>query len=64
MNHGGKTFTLTYPNPDAQADVIIEAVNRANVSFDSINYIEAHGTGTPKGDPIEFEGLMRPLKFF
>ncbi|MGE0912085.1 beta-ketoacyl synthase N-terminal-like domain-containing protein, partial [Bacillus atrophaeus] len=59
INHGGKTFTLTYPNPDAQADVIIEAVKRANVSFDSINYIEAHGTGTPKGDPIEFEGLMR-----
>ncbi|MBN3526391.1 SDR family NAD(P)-dependent oxidoreductase [Paenibacillus apiarius] len=59
INHGGKTYTVTYPNPDAQADVIIEAIKRTGIPPESINYIEAHGTGTPKGDPIEFQGLLK-----
>jgi acyl transferase domain-containing protein len=57
VNHSGKTHTLTYPNPEAQAEVIIDALKRAEITPDSISYIEAHGTGTPKGDPIEFQGL-------
>jgi polyketide synthase PksN len=57
VNHGGKVRTVTYPNPDAQADVIATAHERAGVSPDTIGYIEAHGTGTPKGDPIEIAGL-------
>ena len=59
INHNGKTHTLTYPNPDAQAEVIAAAHRRAAFSPDSISYIEAHGTGTPKGDPIEFQGLIK-----
>lgn len=58
VNHCGETYTLTYPSPRAQADVIIAAHERANVPVDTVNYVEAHGTGTPKGDPIEFEGLL------
>lgn len=58
-NHSGKTYTLTYPDANAQADVILEAQKRANIDLGSIGYIELHGTGTPKGDPIEFEGLMK-----
>ncbi|WP_431822728.1 SDR family NAD(P)-dependent oxidoreductase [Burkholderia sp. F1] len=57
VNHGGKVRTVTYPNPDAQADVIATAHERAGVPPDTIGYIEAHGTGTPKGDPIEISGL-------
>jgi acyl transferase domain-containing protein/acyl carrier protein len=59
VNHNGKTHTLTFPNADAQADVIFDAHQRANVPPESIRYIEAHGTGTPKGDPIEFQGLQK-----
>ncbi len=57
VNHGGKTYSLTYPNPDAQKEVIMEAQRVAGVTPESISYVEAHGTGTPKGDPIEFTGL-------
>ncbi len=62
VNHSGKTHTLSYPNPDAQADVIIESHRRAGISPESISYIEAHGTGTPKGDPIEFQGLFKAFQ--
>lgn len=59
VNHNGKTHTLTYPNPDAQAAVIAEACRNAKVGPESISYVEAHGTGTPKGDPMEFQGLVK-----
>lgn len=58
INHSGKTPTLSYPNPEQQAEVITEALNRAQITPESISYIEMHGTGTPKGDPIEFQGLI------
>ncbi|AIR71679.1 SDR family NAD(P)-dependent oxidoreductase [Dickeya fangzhongdai] len=57
INHCGTTYTLTYPSAEAQAEVIIAANTHAGVPVRSIGLIEAHGTGTPKGDPIEFEGL-------
>ncbi|WP_025763415.1 SDR family NAD(P)-dependent oxidoreductase [Dyadobacter tibetensis] len=59
VNHCGKTYTITYPNPDSQAEVIKKALDRAAIQPQTIGYIEAHGTGTPKGDPIEFEGLLK-----
>jgi acyl transferase domain-containing protein/D-arabinose 1-dehydrogenase-like Zn-dependent alcohol dehydrogenase/acyl carrier protein len=62
VNHNGRTHTLTYPSADAQADVIVAAVERACVAADSISFIEAHGTGTPKGDPIEFQGLIKAFE--
>ncbi|RNM07520.1 SDR family NAD(P)-dependent oxidoreductase [Dickeya undicola] len=57
INHCGTTYTLTYPSAEAQADVIVAAHTNAGVPVNSIGLIEAHGTGTPKGDPIEFAGL-------
>ena len=51
VNHNGKTHTLTYPNPEAQAEVITDAACKRGIYPGSISYIEAHGTGTPKGDP-------------
>ncbi|CAM2843986.1 polyketide synthase, type I [Legionella steigerwaltii] len=62
VNHGGHVNTLTAPNPNAQAEVIISACQRAQVPIDSIQYIETHGTGTPLGDPIEINGLKKAFQ--
>lgn len=57
VNHGGKANTLTSPNAIAQADLLTKAYQRAGVDPRQVGYIEAHGTGTKLGDPIEVEGL-------
>ncbi|MFF7022875.1 amino acid adenylation domain-containing protein [Streptomyces klenkii] len=56
-NHGGHTHSLTVPNPQAQREVVLAAHRAAAVAPDTIGYIEAHGTGTPLGDPIEIDAL-------
>ncbi len=56
-NHGGHTSSLTVPNPNAQAELLITAYEQAQVDPDTVSYIEVHGTGTPLGDPIEINGL-------
>ncbi|MFH6942771.1 SDR family NAD(P)-dependent oxidoreductase [Flavobacterium sp. FlaQc-50] len=56
-NHGGKANTLTSPNPKAQQRLLIKAYKTAGIDPGLVSYIEAHGTGTPLGDPIETEGL-------
>ncbi len=56
-NAGGRTGGFTVPNPSAQAEVVAEALRRAAVSPETVTYLEAHGTGTPLGDPIELAGL-------
>ncbi|HEX6095636.1 MAG TPA: SDR family NAD(P)-dependent oxidoreductase [Thermoanaerobaculia bacterium] len=57
LNHGGKTNGYTVPNPVAQQELVREAIARAGVHPRTISYIEAHGTGTELGDPIEIAGL-------
>ena len=57
VNHGGRTSGYTVPNPNAQANLILSAFEKADVSAGSIGYIEAHGTGTELGDPVEITGL-------
>ena len=64
VNHGGKTNGYTVPNPDAQAGVITEVIQKAGISADAISYIEAHGTGTALGDPIEIASLERAFGEF
>jgi PfaD family protein len=59
VNHGGKATTLTSPNAYAQSKVIVNAMHSAGLSPERVQYIEAHGTGTPKGDPIEINALKR-----
>ncbi|UED76955.1 SDR family NAD(P)-dependent oxidoreductase [Brevibacillus sp. DP1.3A] len=59
LNSGGKTNGYTVPNPIAQSQVIHEALQRAGVDARAVSYIEAHGTGTALGDPIEIAGLTR-----
>ncbi|MBU6399746.1 MAG: SDR family NAD(P)-dependent oxidoreductase, partial [Verrucomicrobia bacterium] len=59
VSHGGNANTLTAPNPQGQAEVIVEAFKEAGVKPEEIGYIETHGTGTILGDPIEVNGLKR-----
>lgn len=62
INSGGKTSGYTVPNPNAQANVITNALKKANIDPRTISYIEAHGTGTSLGDPIEITGLSKAFK--
>ncbi|MEO1945765.1 MAG: beta-ketoacyl synthase N-terminal-like domain-containing protein, partial [Candidatus Thioglobus sp.] len=57
VNHNGKGNFLTAPNPIAQADLLESVYKTAGVDINTVNYIEAHGTGTELGDGIEIEGL-------
>ncbi|WP_052700130.1 beta-ketoacyl synthase N-terminal-like domain-containing protein [Methylocucumis oryzae] len=59
INHGGKTNGYTVPNPLAQAELIQSALNKAGVNARAVSYIEAHGTGTELGDPIEMTALTQ-----
>jgi polyketide synthase PksN len=57
VNHGGRTAGYTVPNPKAQTNLILAGLKKANLDARSIGYIEAHGTGTELGDPIEAAGM-------
>nr|WP_235505885.1 polyketide synthase [Variovorax sp. Root411] len=56
-NDGGSKASFTAPSVDGQAAVIRAALAAADVDARSISYVEAHGTATPMGDPIEVEAL-------
>ncbi|MDH6626450.1 acyl transferase domain-containing protein [Streptomyces sp. LBL] len=58
-NDGSAKFGFSAPSMQAQAEVIATAQAVADVPSESIGYIEAHGTGTPLGDPIELAGLTK-----
>jgi polyketide synthase PksL len=62
MNHGGKTSGYTVPNPNAQAALIATTLAKAKINPRTISYIEAHGTGTALGDPIEIRGLQEAFE--
>lgn len=59
INHGGMTTSVTAPDLRQEAKVIKAAWKNAGVSGENISYIEAHGTGTKLGDPIEINALKR-----
>jgi acyl transferase domain-containing protein len=58
-NDGGGKASFTAPSSAGQAAVIAMAQAKAQVSPRDISYVEAHGTATPLGDPIEIEGLTK-----
>jgi len=68
INHDGRSSGLTVPNQAAQERLLQRAIEAAKFKPDDIDYLEAHGTGTALGDPIEmgalaavFHGRSRPL---
>ncbi len=61
VNHDGSSSGLTVPNGNAQRELIRGALADAEISGDDVNYLEAHGTGTSLGDPIEIKAVAESL---
>lgn len=59
INQDGSSIGITAPNVLAQEEVILRAWEDAEIDPETISYIEAHGTGTKLGDPIEIDGITR-----
>ncbi|HEY2491660.1 MAG TPA: amino acid adenylation domain-containing protein [Paenibacillus sp.] len=59
INQDGTTIGITAPNPTAQTEVIQAAWKDAGIHPDTLTFIEAHGTGTKLGDPVEFSALEK-----
>ncbi|MEM9509148.1 MAG: beta-ketoacyl synthase N-terminal-like domain-containing protein, partial [Cyanobacteria bacterium P01_E01_bin.35] len=62
VNQDGKSSGLTVPNGVSQQTVIRQALANSGVTAEDIDYIEAHGTGTSLGDPIEITALGEVFK--
>ncbi|MCW5313963.1 amino acid adenylation domain-containing protein [Nostoc sp. KVJ3] len=57
VNHNGAAAGFTVPSGPAQQDLLRQALADARVTPGQVGYIEAHGTGTPLGDPIEMNAI-------
>jgi len=64
INNDGHSNGITAPNPRGQADAMRKAYRNSGVTPESISYIECHGTGTPLGDPVEFDGMTQAFRTF
>ncbi|MGW7276269.1 SDR family NAD(P)-dependent oxidoreductase [Streptomyces sp. NPDC054864] len=62
LNHGGRTSGYSVPSPSAQGAVIAEALTASGLDTRSLGYLEAHGTGTALGDPLEVVGLNKAFE--
>jgi acyl transferase domain-containing protein len=63
-NDGSGKAGYTAPSVDSQAEAVVEALANAGIGADSISYVEAHGSGTPVGDPIEVRALTKAFRRF
>ncbi|MEV2277435.1 amino acid adenylation domain-containing protein [Nocardiopsis sp. NPDC049922] len=61
VNQDGRTDGITVPNPDAQVRLVERVCAEAGITPGDLQYVEAHGTSTPVGDPIEAGALGRAL---
>ncbi|ADG93863.1 Beta-ketoacyl synthase [Arcobacter nitrofigilis DSM 7299] len=58
-NDGSKKVAYFTPSVEGQMDAISETLSVTNIDPQNIHYMEAHGPGTPVGDPIEFKALSQ-----
>ncbi|MBE7384655.1 MAG: SDR family NAD(P)-dependent oxidoreductase [Leptolyngbya sp. SIO1E4] len=63
-NDGSLKVSYAAPSVDGQAEVIVEALANAGIDAEDISYIEAHGTGTAAGDPVEIAALTKAFQTF
>ncbi len=63
-NDGASKTDYTAPSVNSQSEAIVEALANSGVDADTISYIEAHGTGTYLGDPIEITALTRAFRTY
>ncbi len=63
-NDGSNKVCFTAPSVSGQAECVIKAIEKAKINSERIGYLEAHGTGTPLGDPIEIAALTRAFNKF
>jgi acyl transferase domain-containing protein/thioesterase domain-containing protein len=61
-NDGSEKVSYTASSASGQARAIVEALSLADVSPDSVSYVECHATGTPSGDPVEIQALTRAFR--
>lgn len=61
VNEDGRTASMTMPATAFQAALIRQTMRRAGVNPDAVDYIEAHGTGTPVGDPSEAQAIAQAV---
>ncbi|MGW2014250.1 non-ribosomal peptide synthetase/type I polyketide synthase [Streptomyces sp. NPDC001927] len=61
VNQDGRTNGITVPSADAQVTLIEQVCARAGITPGDLQYVEAHGTSTPVGDPVEAGALARVL---
>lgn len=59
VRHGGRTETMTSPSLSAQTAVIARAWSDSGLTPRAMGYLEAHGTATPSGDPLEIAALCQ-----
>lgn len=62
VNQNGKSAGITAPDSNIQTDLLCQAWKNAKIEPESISYIEAHGTGTNLGDPIELAGIKHAFE--
>lgn len=62
INHVGRSNNPTAPRPELQTKLLLKAWENAGIDPETITYLEAHGTGTPLGDPIEVNALKKAFK--
>ncbi|PJN42466.1 polyketide synthase (OzmK) [Streptomyces sp. CB02959] len=63
-NQDGRTSGITSPSAPAQSALLRDVYRRNGIDMDRLRYIEAHGTGTSLGDPIEVHGLTEAFADF
>jgi len=62
VNHGGRTQGITLPDGPAQTNLIQRVYEDTGLDPRDTSFIEAHGTGTERGDPIEAESIASGLR--